>query len=120
MICCPRPEDLARSVESELDFYIEKGRLKLGDIVVLVGKSLNNSTLATMGRAGKYQLMAVPKGDSVQIESVWRFKGLEKNVVILAEVEDIAANRQSLYVGATRAKLRLSVIGTKPLLKLFA
>jgi len=119
MICCPRPEDLARRVESELDFYIEQGRLKLGDIVLLVGKSLKNSTLAAMGRAGKYQLMAVPKSGSVQIESVWRFKGLERNVVILAEAEDIAANRQSLYVGATRAKLRLSVIGTKPLLKLF-
>jgi hypothetical protein len=120
MICCPRPEDLARAVENELDHYIEQGRLKPAEIAVLVGRSLSNSKLAAMGKVGKYQLSPSPRGDSVQIESVWRFKGLERNVVILAEAEDIAANRQSLYVGATRAKLRLSVIGTKPLLKLFA
>lgn len=120
MITCLRPEDVAATVERELDFYTDQGRVKLEDVVILVGKSLAHSSLAESGRAGKYRLSAAPSGGTVQIESVWRFKGLEKNVVILAEAEDIAANRQSLYVGATRAKLRLSVVGTKPLLKLFA
>jgi len=120
MISCSRAEDVLTAIEKELDYYIEEGRLKTENVVVLVGKSLDNSRLAASGRAGKYRLASVPTGNAVQIESIWRFKGLEKSVVILAELEDVASNRQSLYVGATRAKLRLSVIGTKPLLKQFA
>ncbi|MGB7157395.1 MAG: AAA family ATPase [Tepidisphaeraceae bacterium] len=118
---CQTAEELEAAVGKELDHYIESGRVKPEDIVVLVGTSLARSRLALSGRAGRYRLAQVAGGPTtIQIESVWRYKGLEKCVVILAEVDDIASNRQSLYVGATRAKLRLSIIGTTQLLQQFA
>lgn len=110
---------MAAALEAEIDHYVSHGRVRSDAIVVLVGKSLSRSALATAGQAGKYRLSANPSGTAVLIESVWRFKGLERSVVILAEAEEIGNNRQSLYVGATRAKLRLSIVGSSPLLKQF-
>ena len=118
-VLCGVGDNLASAVESEIDYFVEQGSLKANAIVVLVGKSLSQSALAIAGRAGKYRLAANASGSAIQIESIWRYKGLEKNVVILAEAEEIGANRQALYVGSTRAKLRLSIVGSSHLLKQF-
>lgn len=115
------PDHLEAAVGKELEHYIEDGRVKPEDVVVLVGVSLARSRLAQGGRAGKYRLVPTSSGPAaIQVESVWRYKGLEKCVVILAEADDLASNRQTLYVGATRGKLRLSVVGSAPLLRQFA
>jgi hypothetical protein len=119
-IVCQNPGQLDAAVGGELEHYIDHGRVKPADIVILVGRSLARSHLARAGRAGKFRLAPVPSSaTTVQVESVWRYKGLEKCIVVLAELDDLASNRQTLYVGATRGKLRLSIIGNAPLLRQF-
>lgn len=120
-VLCRGPDHLEAAVGRELEYYIDEGRMRSEDVVVLVGSSPTRSRLALGGRAGKYRLTPRPSGKvAVQVESIWRYKGLEKCVVILAEVDDLASNRQTLYVGASRARLRLSVVGGAPLLRQFA
>jgi ATP-dependent exoDNAse (exonuclease V) beta subunit len=45
-------------------------------------------------------------------DTIQKFKGLERQAVILAELDDVADRRELLYVGVTRARVYLAVVGT--------
>jgi superfamily I DNA and RNA helicase len=47
----------------------------------------------------------------VVVESIRRFKGLERPVVVLIELEAVLKEAERLYVGLTRARLHLVVLG---------
>ncbi len=53
-----------------------------------------------------------PPGDAVLVTSIFRFKGLERQVVILVEAEDIRPERRDemLYVGGSRARGHLVIL----------
>ncbi len=52
------------------------------------------------------------KAGKFVFDSVWRFKGLESQVVIVVDIEDHAENRALQYVAATRARTLLVFCGT--------
>jgi len=110
---------------------IDAGRVAVSDVVVLTPRSNRSSWL--MGNvpveAWPYRLMpeygpegaVLPlpaKGNEVRVATIFRYKGLESPVVVLAEIdgrvadEDLAA---LLYVGATRARSHLVVVASEEL-----
>ena len=102
------------------------GDVKPRDIVVLTPRSPRSSWLAGV-KVGSYTLVseAGPEGAplpaptsawEVRLSTIHRFKGLESPVVILAEIDGrVPADQLAglLYVGATRARTHLVVIGSE-------
>jgi hypothetical protein len=105
-------------------------RVGLDRIVVLTGRSLAKSDVWRQRQFGDQVLWngsvdetGVSLGlsadeapqqpsDTILCETIRRFKGLEREVVILVELDpDDARREQRLYVGATRARQHLVVIG---------
>jgi superfamily I DNA/RNA helicase len=58
------------------------------------------------------------RGNEVRVASIYRYKGLESPVVVLAEIDSRIAQeelRALLYVGATRARAHLVVVAADSL-----
>ena len=55
----------------------------------------------------------------VLLESIRRFKGLERPVVVLTGIDELAADEETalLYVGLSRARVHLVVIATDETMK---
>ena len=100
------------------------------DIVVLTPRSPRSSWLAG-AKVGSYTLVseAGPEGEpmppptsawEIRLSTIHRFKGLESPVVVLAEIDSRVPAAQLpglLYVGATRARTHLVVIGSEETLQ---
>jgi superfamily I DNA/RNA helicase len=96
------------------------------DVVVLTPRSPRSSWLVG-AKVGSYRLVSEfgPEGEvlppptsawEVRLSTIHRFKGLESPVVILAEIDGRVQEAQLpglLYVGATRARTHLVVIGAE-------
>ena len=51
--------------------------------------------------------------DEIVFDSIKRFKGLEREIVILFDLEDALENPEEMYIGLSRPKLILDIIGTE-------
>jgi hypothetical protein len=51
-------------------------------------------------------------GEGLVVDSSWRFKGLEAEVVILCGFPESHPGNEILYVGTSRAKTFLSIVGS--------
>ena len=49
------------------------------------------------------------------VDTIFRFKGLERQVIVLTEIDtlDLREHMAAFYVGLTRARLHLIVVGGK-------
>jgi hypothetical protein len=111
----------ARLVQSTVRRYLQEG-VSARDIVVLV------LPISDGRRAFVDALRAMPLPDGVQwtedvhgdprkvlVDTVARFKGLEAAVLVLwlgLDIDD-AIHRELLYVGTSRARSRLVLVGTR-------
>jgi hypothetical protein len=89
--------------------------LGLEDLVVLTPAGATKSVLMGAGAAGRYPLSTTPRKDHLLWSSVHAFKGLERSVVILAEIGERHADEtpdRFLYVGGSRAVHHLIVLAT--------
>jgi len=114
-ITCASEAESIEAVESVLTEFHKEGKVALDRIVVLSTRARNKSSLAKNRRLGALTLVPLdePLGrKEVHFGSLHRFKGLEADVVILTDVEPGSYNSrpQSLYVGASRARLALVVV----------
>lgn len=84
-------------------------------ILLLSPRAKERSTLWRNGRIGRFQLVEYPtrpgEGE-IAFSSLSGFKGLDRDVVILAEVREgeFTTSDRHMYVGTSRAKLALYVI----------
>ena len=95
---------------------LEGEAVPLSDIVVLTPARADRSALRRRGRINGYELSSEPEPGKVLACTIHGFKGLERPVVILAEIgerhpEDLA---RYLYVGGSRARNHLIVLATEP------
>jgi Nuclease-related domain/UvrD-like helicase C-terminal domain len=103
----------SEQLEGLLDRFLNEGKLKADQLVILSSSrptvdALRGSTLAGYG-------LVAPEEDGVVVETVQRFKGLEADVVILMLPEvDSEQDRVFAYVGMSRARVHLVVVGTAP------
>jgi UvrD-like helicase family protein/AAA domain-containing protein len=95
---------------------LEQEHVPLEDIVVLTPARRAKSALRQRGRVNGYELADEPAAGKVLTCTVHGFKGLERPVVILAEIgerhrDDLA---KYLYVGGSRARNHLIVLAAEP------
>ncbi|MGA9161904.1 MAG: NERD domain-containing protein [Actinomycetota bacterium] len=109
-------EDLAHLLAVVLANLVEEEQVPLEDIVVLTPSGTEKSRLRRRGRVDGFRLSESVEPGTVLATSVHAFKGLERPVVILAELGDkhLEDLRQYLYVGGSRARNHLVVLATEP------
>jgi len=90
------------------------------DLAVLTTSRGDIARLAPDGRIGDCAITRDPleRSERVLVESIPRFKGLERRVVVLAGLRESRHGTlaQLLYVGASRARTHLVVIADEPTL----
>jgi hypothetical protein len=106
--------ELDRLLEVVLTNLTEQERIPLEDIVVLSPGGRDKSRLWARRAFGPFRLSDHVEAETVLWSSVHAFKGLERPVVILAEIgdghqEDVASY---LRAGATRARNHLIVLAS--------
>ena len=112
-------EGLAHLVAVVLRNLVDAEGLPLEDIAVLTPSGKEKSRLRARGSVDGFRLSESVEPGTVLATSVHAFKGLERPVVILAELGDkhLEDLRQYLYVGGSRARNHLIVLATEPVAK---
>ena len=110
-------DDLARLLALVLK-NLEGEGVPLEDIAVLTPTRAVRSALRKRGSVDGYQFSTDPLPGKVFVCTVRGFKGLERPVVILAELDDQKGDLANyLYVGGSRARNQLIVLATEPVAK---
>jgi hypothetical protein len=83
-------------------------------IAILSGSDRSVSMIGGLSKVGRFDAVAadISRPGAVIIDTVRRFKGLERTVVILVELAGIVNSQELLYVAMTRARLKLIIIST--------
>jgi hypothetical protein len=115
IISYQRDEELVPLLVNVLQNLEDEG-IPLKDLVLLTPDPAGNSALGHLQQLNGYRLSEEPQPGTLLTSSVAGFKGLERPVVILAEVaggerEDLATQ---LYLGGSRARNHLIVIAAEP------
>jgi hypothetical protein len=109
-------DELVRLVEVVLLNLVDGESVPVGDIVILTPGGRDVSRLWARGRIGRFALSDRAEPEAVLWSSVHAFKGLERPVVILAE---LASGHQGVdvdtfvYVGGSRARSHLIVMAER-------
>ena len=95
---------------------VEEEEVPLQHIALLTPSGDTKSRLRAHAEIAGYRLSTTVEEDTLLATSVHAFKGLERPVVILAELGDKHEDelRRYLYVGASRARNHLIVLATEP------
>ena len=108
-------DQMVEAVRKLLHHYINEEGISPERIVILTGRSLKRSPVYQAGKLGNHELVRLgnkKKPNSVLIETLHRFKGLESDIAIVCDI-DRSSERfdpKILYVAASRAKHVLAVI----------
>lgn len=104
-------KELLDQISKTLHKIVVDGKVSLSDVVILTGSNQKQSLLGSAKKAGNFHLsFGTPRPNHAYVETVRRFKGLERTAVILVETEQIRSNKALMYVALTRAKLHLTII----------
>jgi len=120
LVFCPDEASTRRNLRQILYRLIEEDHVDNQDLIILTPRSLEKTFLAG-AELGNFLLTTHPPTNptQVQVTSIHRFKGLEKRVVILAEIGEHMTHNQDmlLYVGCSRARTHLIILhdGTIPI-----
>lgn len=112
-------DQVVDAIRKVLARLVDEEGLASGQIVILTPSSRTRSRLAHGQKLGNLALSweGEPGPQEIRVSSIHAFKGLESDVVILAETERLASmpgSRQLGYVALSRAKHHLIVIGELP------
>ncbi len=100
-----------KRLEKLLNKLVNNEGIAESEIAVLTAKSYESYPKLSVG---KYDCRRAddPTTDKIVLDSIYRFKGLEKEVVILIDLNTAIDNTQLLYVGFSRARSLLMVVDT--------
>lgn len=115
------PEPALRGVQRALNELVNQQRVPTSQIVVLTGRAQERSDLSEGRKLGNVGLTwHEPGPGEVQVATIQAFKGLEKPVVVLTEVDHLLRNEDRrdygealLYIGASRAVSHLVLVGAE-------
>jgi hypothetical protein len=106
-------ETVVEYITSLIRAFTEKG-FKKEQIVILTVKTEGDSILNGTTNLGSYRIVKSRNEKGILFTSSRKFKGLESDIVILVDVDDINFNNEEakkiFYVGASRAKHLLEII----------
>jgi len=108
-----RREQLAPYVVGLVESIVLEDRIEPTQLIVLTDSTSVVSELRSTGVAG--HLFTTLDGHGIPVETVYRFKGLERDVVVLAlsDAATIENLRAVAYVGLSRAKVGLYVVASR-------
>ncbi|MCY1198428.1 hypothetical protein D9M68_134910 [compost metagenome] len=119
-----KPDAQADAVARRVNQWVQVEGLKSEDVAVLVAKRPKGVAYELLKQrvdvAGvEWAIETHGREQSVLVDTVARFKGLEAQAVILWVGDEIVDEEQweTIYVGTTRAKSLLAVVGTHRALK---
>jgi hypothetical protein len=95
---------------------VNEEKIRPEDIVVLTPRAMENSQWDEGDRLGTLHLtwnLDTTLSNRIRVSTIKSFKGLESPVVILTELDHVPSD-QELYVGLSRAKAHLIVLGELP------
>lgn len=82
--------------------------------ISLITKTEQNSILNAVDKIGNHFISSVRKKNSVLFTTARKFKGLEADVIILVDIDELnfvnEENRRLFYVGSSRAKHNLDIV----------
>ena len=89
--------------------------MKSRNIVILSPYNFQKSIFYPEGRLNGYQVVEYsdqnPKENEIRYESIFSFKGLDEDVVILCDISNNKiCSRNAIYVGTSRAKHLLYIV----------
>lgn len=112
-----------RELSRALHHLIHDGAIEPRQIAVLVSSRARIEALAPDGRIGAYAITddEAAADHRVLVESITRFKGLERDVIVLAGLTEVdyCHFRPLLCVGASRARTHLVVIARREVVERF-
>lgn len=98
--------------------FVEKEQINPANIAVLVTHSIDKDKFSSNGRLCGFQFQSANESEKyITFDSVRRFKGLEKSVVILIVNNELLENEEMLYVALSRPRTLLALIGNKETFK---
>lgn len=119
ILAAPTAPEQAKAIHQCINDLITKERVSPSDIAILVAdhpKDLYFGLVKSLPlvAGAKWSIGSRDSNRSIWIDTVHRFKGLESSIVFLWAIDEVSAdrNRETLYVGLSRAKSRLYLVGT--------
>ena len=114
-VLCGNADELARRVAGTLARVIDDEGISASRVAILSTRTIRSSPFADDCRAGRFPLVSLDaehaSKDAVVFETLFRFKGLEADVVLLLVLPGGARRVEPIdvYVAATRARHLLVV-----------
>jgi len=108
-----RKQNIATAIVRLVETLLIEEKISPSKLVVLSDMNAVLSELRTTVVC-EY-LFTAPGGHGIQVDSVYRFKGLEREVVVLALSDNLSGEELMTfaYVGISRAKIGLYVVGSR-------
>ncbi len=111
------PDVVSRETGRLLHRLIREEEIPPADIAILCGKSVARGAFGQSWKVGAFEVTSSqdvePK--KVLLQSIRAFKGLERRVILLADIDGLSADDADslVYVGVTRARTHLAVLAEK-------
>jgi len=114
------PDRVARAVEKQINTLVLNEGVPREDIAVLTGCAVERSPFAGFRHIGEHPVCDGEQTISgrLTLDSVYRYKGLEKPVVVLTAMDNCTTEPELPYVGLSRAKSLMIVVGSPATLAL--
>ena len=114
-VCWVESGDEPKDIDDLVRRFVNYEGVKPADIAVLTLQAVENTAMKDVTKLAGFEIgRADDDGDLVTVDSVKRFKGLERNVVILCGFPESDPDDALLYVGISRAKSYLAIVGPEP------
>lgn len=110
----------ASRIDARITDFIAKQGVAPSDITVLVADSLRKTDYYAalrklpLPKPAKWREEGIREENTVLVDTIQRFKGLESPIVILWGLDsiDLSVRQELLYVGMSRAKSMLLIVGS--------
>ncbi|HQU45317.1 MAG TPA: NERD domain-containing protein, partial [Pirellulales bacterium] len=118
-------EQLAKMLARVLQRLLVTERLSASDLVVLTPRPVDSSSIAGLRLASGFTVssgFAIRDSKQIELASIEQFKGLERKIAILVELDDRLPDSTALrgvlcYVACSRPRTHLIVLGLRDVLK---
>ena len=108
-------ENEVRDVEKLVQRFLTYEGVRPEELAILTFQALDNSRFKDLSKIAGIPVARADSGTpDLVVDSVQRFKGLERNVIILCGLSATQPEESLMYVGVSRAKAYLAVVGPDP------
>jgi len=107
------PNELAQRISDCVAHLVSIECVPSGDIAVLVATEKASERIAPANRLGAFRIARCDEQSEgrIVVDSVRRFKGLERPVVVIAATPDTVVDKELPYVALSRARTHLVIVG---------